>query len=173
MTVSYPANALTVPLMALACWLAQSATLAQAGDDRSKPTSYSPAVSRHYPTQVYWGDTHLHTNLSWDAYNFGNTKLGPEEAYCFAKGEVVTAHNGMPVQLSRPLDFLVIADHASNMGVMNGLARNEASLLRTPLGQRWVDKLNNVKQLLITDTDAAKKTLVRIIRRGFYGRPCW
>ena len=173
MTVSYPAKALTVPLMALACWLAQSATLAQAGDDRSKPTSYSPAVSRHYPTQVYWGDTHLHTNLSWDAYNFGNTKLGPEEAYCFAKGEVVTAHNGMPVQLSRPLDFLVIADHASNMGVMNGLARNEPGLLRTPLGQRWADKLHNVKQLLITDTDAAKKTLVRIIRRGFYGRPCW
>ena len=173
MIVPYPANTLTVTLMALACLLTQNVVLAQEVDSATAQTSYSPAVSRHYPTQVYWGDTHLHTNLSWDAYNFGNTKLGPEEAYCFAKGEVVTAHNGMPVQLSRPLDFLVIADHASNMGVMNGLARNEPGLLRTPLGQRWADKLHNVKQLLITDTDAAKKTLVRIIRRGFYGRPCW
>ena len=99
--------------------------------------SYSPYAEQHYPQQVYWGDTHLHTNLSVDAYGYGNKKLGPEEAYRFAKGEMITAHNGMQARLHRPLDFLVIADHAENMGVMQGIETENADLLETEPGQRW------------------------------------
>ena len=67
----------------------------QASDagDIFKARGYSPYAGRGFPTQVYWGDTHLHTNNSLDARAFGVT-LGPEEAYRFARGEEVTATHG-------------------------------------------------------------------------------
>ena len=61
---------------------------------------YSPYAGRAYPTQVYWGDTHLHTNNSLDARGFG-VILGPEEAYRFARGEEVTTSHGELFKLSR------------------------------------------------------------------------
>ena len=66
--------------------------------------SYSPPVGRDYPTRVYWGDTHIHSSWSPDAASGGNRLLGPDAAYRFARGEAVTAHNGMRVSLGRPLD---------------------------------------------------------------------
>ena len=57
----------------------------------------------------------LHTSFSMDAGAFG-ARLGPRDAYRFAKGEEVTASSGQRVKLSRPLDFLVVADHSDNMG---------------------------------------------------------
>ena len=60
-----------------------------------KPPGYSPYVGKNYPTQVLWGDTHLHTSNSFDAAAFGNT-LGPEEAYRFARGEEVISSTGQP-----------------------------------------------------------------------------
>ena len=118
--------------------------------------SYSPYGDQSYSSNVYWGDTHLHTNLSVDAYNFGNRRLGPEEAYQFAKGEVVRAHNGMDARLSRPLDFLVIADHASNMGVMNGLEAENPDLLNSEIGVRWAPRLKKINES--TKTDVVKST---------------
>jgi hypothetical protein len=72
---------------------------------------YSPFVNTDYPDRVYWGETHLHTSYSWDAGLVGN-RLGPNEAYRFAKGEQLTASSNQPVKLVRPLDWLVVADHA-------------------------------------------------------------
>ncbi len=69
---------------------------------------YSPFVDQHFPNRVYWGDTHLHTANSVDAGFVGN-KLGPAEAYRFARGEEVTSSTGLRVKLLRPLDFLVIS----------------------------------------------------------------
>ena len=80
-----------------------------------KAPGYSPYAGRNYPTRVLWGDTHLHTANSLDAAAFGNT-LGPEPAYRFARGEEVVSSSGQPVRLSRPLDFLVVADHAEGLG---------------------------------------------------------
>ena len=71
--------------------------------------SYSPHADQSYPTNVYWGDTHLHTALSSDAYIFG-ARLTPDDAYRFAKGETVTATSGQEVRLHRPLDFLMVSD---------------------------------------------------------------
>jgi len=76
---------------------------------------YSPYAGRNFPTQAYWGDTHLHTGLSMDAGAFG-ARLMPEDAYRFALGEELTSSTGQQVKLSRPLDFLVVADHSDNMG---------------------------------------------------------
>jgi hypothetical protein len=72
---------------------------------------YSPYLHQSYPNRVFWGDTHLHTSYSTDAGMVGN-RLGPEEALRFARGEKVISSTGLPARLIRPLEFLVIADHA-------------------------------------------------------------
>jgi hypothetical protein len=80
----------------------------------SKP-GYSPYAGRNFPTVPLFGDTHLHTSYSMDAGAFG-ARLGPTDAYRFARGEEITSNTGQPVKLSRPLDFLVVADHSDGMG---------------------------------------------------------
>ncbi|KEO86502.1 hypothetical protein EH30_11730 [Erythrobacter sp. JL475] len=73
-----------------------------------------------FPDRPYWGDTHLHTDNSIDAFGFG-VRLGPEDALRFARGEEVTATTGAKARLSRPLDFLVIADHSDGLGATRRL----------------------------------------------------
>jgi len=133
-------------------------------------TSYSPYVEQTHPTNVYWGDTHLHTNLSIDAYNSGDKVLGPTQAYQFAKGAGVLTDSGQIAKLSRPLDFLVIADHAGNMGVMADLARNHPDLLRSSGGKRWAAMLREVNNT--AKTDATESTLLSnklAYEEGFIG----
>jgi hypothetical protein len=93
---------------------------------------YSPYVERtaadsNLAEGVYWGDTHLHTSYSTDAGMMGNT-LGPEEAYRFAS-------HGMRVRLIRPLDFLVVADHAENLGLAPFIAESNPELLKSEWGK--------------------------------------
>ena len=99
--------------------------------------SYSPRSATRDPQNVYWGDTHLHTSLSVDAVGLGNASLGPDDAYRFAMGEVVRASNGMKARLNRPLDFLVIADHDVNMGVLTAIDAGDRGVLRTGVAKRW------------------------------------
>ncbi|MDX2434087.1 MAG: DUF3604 domain-containing protein [Desulfobacterales bacterium] len=97
---------------------------------------YSPWTESGFPRQVYWGDSHLHTGLSMDAGLFG-CRLGLEDAYRFARGEQVVASSGQPVKLSRPLDWLVIADHSDGMGMVNDLAAASPEVTRFEQGARW------------------------------------
>lgn len=90
---------------------------------------YSPYAQAHFPTRVLWGDTHLHTNNSLDARMMGVT-LGVEDAYRFARGEQVTATNGEPARLSRPLDFLVVTDHSDALGMMDRVIRGDEELMQ-------------------------------------------
>ena len=64
--------------------------------------SYSPYAGRDFPTQIFWGDTHLHTSFSADAGLVGATTT-PDDAFRFAKGEEVISSNGIPARLQRPL----------------------------------------------------------------------
>ena len=98
---------------------------------------YSQPATRDFPNNVYWGDTHLHTNMSVDANGMGNRLLSPDDAYRFAKGETVRAHNGQQVRLARPLDFLVVSDHAVNLGVMPRMQARDPILLETEVGRKW------------------------------------
>jgi hypothetical protein len=102
--------------------------------------SYSPYANRNFPTSVYWGDTHLHTDISMDAGAFGN-RLGLDEAYRFARGEQITTSNGMDVKLSRPLDWLVVADHSDNMGFFPDLISGAPFILADPNGRDWYDRI--------------------------------
>ncbi|MEM7017528.1 MAG: DUF3604 domain-containing protein [Pseudomonadota bacterium] len=88
--------------------------------------SYSPDAFRDYPTRVYWGDTHVHTSYSTgDANLIGLNEITPTVAYRFAQGETVRARNGMMARIRRPLDFLVIADHAESLGIAAELKAND------------------------------------------------
>jgi len=102
--------------------------------------AYSPYAQRAFPGTPLWGDTHLHTGLSVDAGLFG-ARLGLEEAYQFARGEEVISSTGQPVKLSRPLDWLVIADHSDAMGFFQDLAAGEPGILEFDEGQRWYEGL--------------------------------
>ena len=104
-----------------------------------RPRIYSPYVERTVSNAslaegVYWGDTHLHTSYSTDAGMLGNT-LGPETAYRFARGEEVLSAAGMRARLIRPLDFLVVADHAENLGLAPMIAESNPELLKVPWGR--------------------------------------
>ena len=85
----------------------------------------------------------MHTSNSIDAFGFG-VRLGPEEALRFAKGEEVTATRGLKAKLKRPLDFLVIADHAEGLGATRRLfeAPRLAVKLRNPDLLRWYDMMH-------------------------------
>ena len=80
--------------------------------------AYSPYAKRSFPERPLWDDSHLHTDLSMDAGLFG-TRLSPREAYRFARGEEVVSSIGQAVRLSRPLDWLVVADQYSMTAFTN------------------------------------------------------
>jgi len=98
--------------------------------------AYSPFAERSFPSQVFWGDTHLHTGLSMDAGLFGNT-TGLDTAYRFARGEQVMAASGQPVKLARPLDWLVLTEHSDGMGMITDLANGAPNVLASEQGARW------------------------------------
>ena len=126
-------------LLCLILAFSQSAFAAGGGivtDDASsiyqseKKQTYSPYAQRNFPNRPLWGDTHLHTAISFDAGAFGATLL-PPDAYRFAKGEEVISSTGLPVRLSRPLDFLVVSDHSDNMGFITNLKAGAPNVMES------------------------------------------
>jgi hypothetical protein len=105
-----------------------------------KGKTYSPYAQRGFPSRPLFGDTHLHTSMSMDAGAFGN-RLGVREAYQFARGDEVTSSTGLPVKLSRPLDFLVIADHSDNMGFFPDMLAGAPHILSDPTGKDWYERV--------------------------------
>ena len=73
---------------------------------------------------VYFGDLHVHSSLSFDAYIFGN-RYGLEDTYKFAKGEPMLNMFGEKMQISRPLDFTAVTDHAETFGLQESCADPE------------------------------------------------
>ncbi|MGL1885825.1 MAG: DUF3604 domain-containing protein [Reichenbachiella sp.] len=110
--------------------------------ENSSEETASDSSSSAYPTEVYFGDTHLHTDLSMDAGAFGN-RIGLDEAYRFAKGEEVTSSGGLNAKLSRPLDFLVVADHSDGMGLFQAIQSGDDWVMKYAQGQRWNELINN------------------------------
>lgn len=109
-----------------------------------KHPAYSPYADRNFPTRPFFGDTHLHTSFSMDAGAFG-ARLAPRDAYRFARGEQITASSNQPVKLSRPLDFLVVADHSDNMGFFPDLFAGKPNMLADATGRKWYDMVQSGK----------------------------
>ncbi|MXO89920.1 DUF3604 domain-containing protein [Altererythrobacter aquaemixtae] len=98
---------------------------------------YSPPLRAPRTNNVYFGDLHLHTNISTDAYLQGTVATSQADAYRFAMGQTVQTDSGMPARLKRPLDFLAVTDHAENYGLYPGLDAGHPALAGTELEQRW------------------------------------
>jgi hypothetical protein len=138
-----------------------SADTAAARKSFSKPRPYSPYAGRNFPTRPLFGDTHLHTSFSMDAGAFG-ARIGPRDAYRLARGEEITASSGQPVKLSRPLDFLVVADHSDNMGFFPDLFAGKPEILADPTGRKWYDLLQSGQ-----GADAAMQIIVAFSQGTF------
>jgi hypothetical protein len=90
-------------------------------------------------THVYWGDVHLHTNYSWDAYGTGNASLTPDQAYRFARGfPVIHPALHTRVRIRRPLDFLAVTDHAIMLGTQVMLDKRDPQVLSTEWGKKML-----------------------------------
>jgi Protein of unknown function (DUF3604) len=113
----------------VAAWAPQ-ADAQDAPGPATRKVNYSPYPAQTFPNRVYFGDTHLHTSYSADA-GMAGAIVGPEDAYRFARGEEVKSNSGLPAKLARPLDFLVIADHAENLGLAPMIAESDPALLKS------------------------------------------
>jgi hypothetical protein len=92
--------------------------------------------------QLLWGDTHLHTSYSTDAYSGGNTLIDPDTAFRYARGlPVLHPTARTKIRLDRPLDFLVVSDHAEMLGLQVQLSKQNAAILATPSGKRMAELL--------------------------------
>ena len=103
--------------------------------------SYSPYAGRSYPTELLWGDVHLHSNLSLDA-RAGGVVLSPADTYRFARGDEVESSGGYKVKLGQPLDFLVLTDHSDAMGAMNEVILGNPNLMTDPTVRDWNRRIN-------------------------------
>ena len=103
-----------------------------------KKVKYSPYPEQTFPNRVYFGDTHLHTAYSTDA-GMAGCILTPEDAFRVSRGELVMSSHGLPVQLPQPLDFVVVTDHAENLGLAPAIAESNADLLANNWGRKIHD----------------------------------
>ena len=101
-----------------------------------QPKPYSPYVDQHFPQQVFFGDTHFHSSLSVDSGMVGN-RIDLDQAFRFALGEEIVTSTGQRAQLNRPLDFLVVSDHAEYLGLSDLIATGNPELLATDAGKEW------------------------------------
>jgi hypothetical protein len=95
-----------------------------------------PAAATGIPSNplrnAYFGDTHIHTILSFDAYLMG-TRRTPDDAYEFAKGAAIEHASGFMMQMKKPLDFLAVSDHAFYLGMMREISEGRGSYAEHPL----------------------------------------
>jgi hypothetical protein len=131
--------------------LSQDLTPTRAGvDNVLENRQFSPYAGRNFPSLPLWGDTHLHTSVSVDAGTMN--RLTQEDALRFARGEEVTATTGVQARLSRPLDFVVVTDHAEMYGLMPQLLNGDAAVLETEAGAEWYQKLTSGDKELMFQT---------------------
>lgn len=121
--------------LAVGLWVAQMGM--QAADDRP----YSPYADRDQPTEVYFGETHIHSALSADAGG-GGTRLMPRDVYRFARGEQVMSNTNQPVKLRRPLDFVCLTEHTDGMGVITDIFKGAANIMADEQGRKYHEAFN-------------------------------
>jgi len=102
------------------------------------PAKQAVALPANPLKNVYWGDTHLHTSYSPDAFLMGNQTADPDTAYRYAKGlPVVHPYHKARIQIHTPLDFLVVSDHGEFMGVIPNILKDNPIVANTETGKRY------------------------------------
>ncbi len=124
--------------------IADSVDQVVATTDKSsqKPADkYSPYADRDYPTQLLFGETHIHSALSADAGGGGTTLL-PRDLYRFARGEQILSNTNQPVKLDRPLDFICLTEHTDGMGVITDIFKGTDNILADEQGAYFHKRFN-------------------------------
>ena len=150
---------ITASVLAIA--LASCGSKSENGNTAAGDRGDGKIAETEYPENVFWGDTHLHTSNSVDAFGFG-VRLGPEAALRFAKGEEVKSTTGVPAKLDRPLDFLVIADHSDGLGVTRRIYEAPRLLIRDPQLRAWHDMMHE-------GPEGSQRAIAEIIDRAAKG----
>ena len=96
------------------------------------------AVSAGAQRNVYFGDLHIHTRYSFDAFLFG-TRTNPDDAYAFARGEPLRHPSGFDMQLDRPLDFYAVTDHGFYLGMWSAMTDPAHALHDDPEARVFLD----------------------------------
>jgi uncharacterized protein DUF3604 len=162
--VVVPAIRLSKSLILMTClYAAGSGSIAAeqvaAAPSQAKP--YSPYANLDYPTEVLFGDVHVHTGLSGDAGG-GGTRLMPSDAYRFARGEQLISNTGQPVRIGKPYDFLAVADHTDGMGVIRDILTGAPNIMADPYGRE-------LNAAFIQGGKTAQKATIEMIRRFSQG----
>ncbi len=144
----------------LLCSVAALYALPLAGEEAASP--YSPYAGKSYPTEVFFGDTHVHTSLSGDAGGAGNI-LRPRDVYRFALGEEVIASSGQPVKISRPLDFSMVTDHTDALGAIADVISGTPNILADEMGRAFHEAFN-------AGPEEAAKAAVRLVATFSQGK---
>ncbi|MFK7895319.1 MAG: DUF3604 domain-containing protein [Myxococcota bacterium] len=125
---------------------APAASSEAASPAASAAQEYTPQALETFPTELLWGDLHVHSSFSFDANVTGNIRLEPADAYRFARGEAVVANSGMTARLEQPLDFLVVSDHSENMGLLPALRAGDPALMSNPKARDLAARLANAEE---------------------------
>ena len=125
-------------------------------------TGNTPTAAANYPTNVYFGDSHVHTGWSADAGMDGAT-LTPEDAYRFALGLEVKSNSGLKAKLHRPYDWFMITDHSDGMGVVNEVVAGNPEMMADKTVKRWHDALASGDEKAAAD---AKSELIVMQSEG-------
>ncbi|SHE71563.1 Protein of unknown function [Microbulbifer donghaiensis] len=116
----------------------------------------APASSADHPSNVYFGDTHVHTGWSADA-GMDGAILTPDDAYRFALGQEVKSNSGLKAKLHRPYDWFMITDHSDGMGVINEIVAGNPEMMADETIKRWHDALTSGDEKAAAD---AKSELI-------------
>ena len=97
----------------------------------------APGFAQSNPERnAYFGQTHVHTSWSFDAYVFGNTVTGPEDAYKYALGQPIKHPGGYMVKIKRPLDFEAVTDHAEYAGTVRLANDPTSDISKLPIAEK-------------------------------------
>jgi hypothetical protein len=142
-----------------------------------------------HPTQVYWGDTHLHTSNSFDVYLFNTPTSTPDTALRFARGlPVVSPTTHTRWQLQVPLDFAVVSDHAEMVGSIMRIFKGDPDVANTKAGevlrkiggqqseeelQAVYDEVVRIGSGMPSESGLTPQELVAGLHAGDKRRPTW
>lgn len=99
---------------------------------QTQPTRQARTAAYNRDRNAYFGDLHVHTKLSFDAYIF-NVRATPDDAYRYAKGESIHHASGYDVRLTdAPLDFLAVTDHSEYLGILPAMNDPQHPLSKIP-----------------------------------------